>query len=64
MKDIIKILIFALALVGLVTLIVHCHWLGAIGVAGAVVTATKLLVKRNGDWEESTIEAKNNGSWN
>lgn len=32
--------------------------------AGAVVTATKLLVKRNGDWEESTIEAKNNGSWN
>lgn len=32
--------------------------------SGAVVTATKLLVKRNGDWEESTIEAKNNGSWN
>ena len=41
MKDIIKILIFALALVGLVTPIVHCHWLGAIGVAGAVINDIK-----------------------
>ena len=36
MKDILKILIFALALIGLVTLIVHLHWLGAIGVLGVV----------------------------
>lgn len=36
MKDVLKILIFALALIGLVTLIVHCHWLGAIGVLGVV----------------------------
>ena len=34
MKDVLKIVIFALALVGLVTLIVHLHWLGAIGVLG------------------------------
>ena len=36
MKDVLKILIFALALVGMVTLIVHLHWLGAIGVLGVV----------------------------
>lgn len=32
--------------------------------SGAVVTATKLLVKRSGGWVESTIKTKNNGSWN
>ena len=36
MKDVLKIAIFALALVGLVTLIVHQHWLGAIGVLGII----------------------------
>ena len=36
MKDVLKIVIFALALVGFVTLIVHLHWLGAIGVLGVV----------------------------
>lgn len=36
MKDVLKIVIFALALVGMVTLIVHLHWLGAIGVLGVV----------------------------
>ena len=36
MKDVLIILIFALALVGFVTLIVHLHWLGAIGVLGVV----------------------------
>lgn len=36
MKDVLKILIFALALVGFVALIVHLHWLGAIGVLGVV----------------------------
>ena len=36
MKDVLKILIFALALIGLVTLIVHLHWLGAIGVLGII----------------------------
>jgi hypothetical protein len=51
MKDVLKIAIFVLAIVGLVTLIVYLHWLGAIGVAGAVI---------NG----GNIEAKNNGRWN
>lgn len=41
MKDVLKIVIFALALVGLVTLIVHLHWLGAIGVAVLVVKEIK-----------------------
>ena len=36
MKDVLKIVIFALALVGFVTLIVLLHWLGAIGVLGVV----------------------------
>ena len=36
MKDVLKIVIFAFALVGFVTLIVHLHWLGAIGVLGVV----------------------------
>ena len=36
MKHFINILIYALALVGLVTLIVHLHWLGAIGVLGII----------------------------
>ena len=36
MKDILKIAIFALALIGLVTLIIHLHWLGAIGVLGII----------------------------
>lgn len=36
MKDVLIILIFALALVGFVTLIVHLHWLGAIGVLGII----------------------------
>ncbi len=36
MKDVLKILIFALALVGMVTLVIHLHWLGAIGVLGVV----------------------------
>lgn len=36
MKDVLKIVIFALALVGFVTLIVHLHWLGAIGVLGVI----------------------------
>ena len=36
MKDILKILIFALALVGFVTLVIHLHWLGAIGVLGVI----------------------------
>ena len=36
MKDVLKIVIFALALVGMVTLIVHLHWLGAIGVLGVI----------------------------
>ena len=36
MKDVLKILIFALALVGMVTLIVHLYWLGAIGVLGVI----------------------------
>ena len=36
MKDVLKIAIFALALIGLVTLIVHLHWLGAIGVLGII----------------------------
>ena len=42
MKDVLKIVIFALALVGLVTLIVHCHWLGAVGVLGVIVNDIKL----------------------
>ena len=36
MKDVLKIVIFALALVGFVTLVIHLHWLGAIGVLGVV----------------------------
>ena len=36
MKDVLKIVIFAFALVGFVTLIVHLHWLGAIGVLGVI----------------------------
>lgn len=36
MKDVLKIVIFALALIGMVTLIVHLHWLGAIGVLGII----------------------------
>lgn len=36
MKDVLKILIFVLALVGFVTLVIHLHWLGAIGVLGVV----------------------------
>lgn len=36
MKDVLKIVIFALALVGMVTLLVHLHWLGAIGVLGII----------------------------
>ena len=36
MKDLLNIAIFALALIGLVTLIIHLHWLGAIGVLGVV----------------------------
>ena len=36
MKDVLKIVIFALALVGFVTLTVHLHWLGAIGVLGVI----------------------------
>ena len=36
MKDVLKIVIFALALVGMVTLIVNLHWLGAIGVLGVI----------------------------
>ena len=36
MKDVLKIVIFAFALVGFVTLLVHLHWLGAIGVLGVI----------------------------
>ena len=41
MKHFINILIYALALVGLVTLIVHLHWFGAIGVACLIVKEIK-----------------------
>ena len=41
MKDVLRILIFALALVGMVTLIVHSHWLGAIGVLGVIYNDIK-----------------------
>ena len=41
MKDVLKIVIFALALVGFVTLIVHLHWLGAIGVLGVIINDIK-----------------------
>ena len=41
MKHFINILIFALALVGLITLIVHLHWFGAIGVACLVIKEIK-----------------------
>ena len=36
MKDVLKIVIFALALVGFATLTVHLHWLGAVGVLGII----------------------------
>lgn len=36
MKDVLKIVIFALALVGFVTLVIHLHWLGVIGVLGVI----------------------------
>ena len=36
MKDLLNIIIYVLALIGLVTLIIHWHWLGAIGVLGVV----------------------------
>lgn len=41
MKHFINILIYALALVGLVTLIVHLHWFGAIGVLCLVIKEIK-----------------------
>lgn len=41
MKDVLRIAIFALALVGMVTLIIHSHWLGAIGVLGVVANDIK-----------------------
>lgn len=41
MKDLANILIYALALVGLITLIVHLHWAGAIGVAGILAKEIK-----------------------
>jgi hypothetical protein len=41
MKDVLKIVIFALALVGFVTLVIHLHWLGAIGVLGVIWTDIK-----------------------
>lgn len=41
MKDLANIVIYALALVGLVTLIVHLHWAGAIGVAGILAKEIK-----------------------
>lgn len=41
MKDVLKIVIFALALVGMVTLVIHLHWLGAIGVATLVAKDIK-----------------------
>ena len=33
MKDAANILIYVLALVGLITLVIHLHWAGAVGVA-------------------------------
>jgi hypothetical protein len=41
MNDVLKIVIFALALVGLVTLIIHLHWLGAVGVLGVIINDIK-----------------------
>ena len=59
MKHFINILIYALALVGLVTLIVHLHWFGAIGVACLVIKeikpaseeADKVMEKIQAWWE-------------
>lgn len=37
MKDLLNIIIYVLALIGFVTLTVHLHWLGAIGVLGVII---------------------------
>lgn len=41
MKDAANILIYVLALVGLITLVIHLHWAGAIGVACLIVKDIK-----------------------
>ncbi len=41
MKDAANILIYVLALVGLITLIIHLHWAGAVGVACLIVKEIK-----------------------
>ena len=65
MKDVLKIVIFALALVGLVTLIVHLHWLGAIGVLGIIWNdikptseACERIVRKVEEWWNRRKEGK------
>ena len=41
MKDAANILIYVLALVGLITLVIHLHWAGAVGVACLIVKDIK-----------------------